>query len=301
MLTPEKRTQLTYRYDSLRCCFQGVIESGVSSFVLLVAIRIFSAPNWLKACIASSEKVGLFLNAITLTLGAGMKFRRISQLCAIYFLCVGICWFGCCCAINLWMFAIFAILANLCLSQQSPLMIEIYSLNYKAKERGRFLATGLFLQGLIGIFFSKIGGYWLDCDLANFRAIFCAMAIAGLLCAASSFNVPSEPLRTTGNPKLFANFQLLWKDKLFGLMIISWTFLGLGNFMSIPVRVEYLANPKYGINATNNIVALITFIIPAISRLLSIKIWGIVFDRYHFIKVRILLNSFWIIGFLLYF
>ena len=34
------------------------------------------------------------------------------------------------------------------------------------------------------------------------------------------------------------------QDRLFRRVLISWMLLGFGNLMMLPLRVEYLANPK---------------------------------------------------------
>ena len=66
--------------------------------------------------------------------------------------------------------------------------------------------------------------------------------------------------------------------------------LGLGNLIALPIRVEYLADPKYGINANNTTIAVLMMVIPATTRVLSTRMWGHFFDRLHFVTTRNLLN-----------
>jgi predicted MFS family arabinose efflux permease len=114
-----------------------------------------------------------------------------------------------------------------------------------------------------------------------------ACAIAAIACA----KIPSSPLSREhiGNP--WQNFSLIWKDRFFGFLLGSWMLLGLGNLIALPVRVDYLANPAYGVNASNTTIAMLMLVVPATGRILSTKIWGYYFDRLHFVTTRNLLNA----------
>jgi predicted MFS family arabinose efflux permease len=72
--------------------------------------------------------------------------------------------------------------------------------------------------------------------------------------------------------------------------------LGLGNLITMPIRIEYLANPDYGINADNTTIAFLLLVVPASARILSTKMWGRVFDKLHLITTRNLLNIFFLLG-----
>ena len=102
--------------------------------------------------------------------------------------------------------------------------------------------------------------------------------------------IPSPEISSLKVGQLRANLRLPFRDRLFGLMLLAWMFMGLGNLMMIPLRVEYLANPLYGINASNETVSLLLITVVSIARLLSTKIWGAAFDRFNIITVRCLLN-----------
>jgi predicted MFS family arabinose efflux permease len=95
--------------------------------------------------------------------------------------------------------------------------------------------------------------------------------------------------------------SLIWKDRFFGYLLGTWMLLGLGNLITMPIRVEYLANPDFGINANNANIAFLLLVVPAIARILSTKLWGWLFDKLHFITTRNLLNLFFILGIGLFF
>lgn len=77
--------------------------------------------------------------------------------------------------------------------------------------------------------------------------------------------------------------------------------LGLGNLIALPVRVDYLANPIYGVNASNTVIAMLMLVIPASARIASTKMWGHFFDRLHFVTTRNLLNFFFLLSIGLFF
>jgi hypothetical protein len=69
----------------------------------------------------------------------------------------------------------------------------------------------------------------------------------------------------------------------------------------LPLRVEYLANPKYGQALTASMVALLTGVIPNLARLVLSPIWGYLFDHMNFFTLRITLNLGFALGILTFF
>jgi len=77
--------------------------------------------------------------------------------------------------------------------------------------------------------------------------------------------------------------------------------LGFATLMMAPLRVEYLANPKYGVQVNGQtltafMVALLTGVIPNAARLLLNPVWGWLFDRMNFFVLRITLNCGFVLG-----
>ena len=77
--------------------------------------------------------------------------------------------------------------------------------------------------------------------------------------------------------------------------------MGFANLMMLPLRVEYLANPKYGQLVSVENIALLTGVIPNVARLILSPIWGHVFDRMNFFGLRVTLNVGFAIGILTFF
>lgn len=293
-------SQITYRCDCLRAPLFGLLEAGWITFGLLVAIRVYDAPEQVKAIISAAGFIGLLMNMFFI---AWIARRQWLPANAIYgFLLATAFLLGlAACLPGLWPFAVFIVLAHIAHSQQSPLATHIYTHNYAPSERGSKVATAFMLMAVGGMTASYFGGKMLDANIYLYPVYFAVMAAAAMLAGKLIQRIPSTPLSALEIASPWKHFSLLWHDRLFAWMLFCWMLMGLGNLITIPLRVEIMANPAYGINATNEQIATITFIIPSIMRILSAKIWGALFDRMHFISWRLLINFCFIIGFLLFF
>jgi MFS family permease len=301
MSTPERNdAEATYRRDKWRAPFQGILEAGWQAFPLLIAIRYFEAPESVKAFIAGAGPIGFLLTPLTLFLAARLAARP-SYACAVVFAMSAALILGAILASTLLTFTLCIIASQMAMVQHGPLMVQVYTMNYAPHERGRRVTTPLMLTAAFSVGFAWLGGEILDLDLLNYKYLFGSMALCALVCALAVRGVPSAPLSTehVGNP--WQSLSLIWKDRLFGFILSAWMLLGLGNLITIPIRVEYLANPAYGINANNATIALLLVVVPAMARLLSTKFWGRRFDQVHFVTTRNRLNFCFFLSIALFF
>jgi MFS family permease len=265
------------------------LEAGWSTFALLIAIRHYGAPESYKAFIAAAWPIGFLLTPLTLHCVAKRQFRP-SLASASMFALAALLMLGATVVQSLTVFTAFIIASQMATVQQGPLMIQIYAENYPASERGKRMTTPFILTASSMILFSLLGGWLLDRSINSYHLLFVIMVVSAAVCAWATNRMPSTTISTkhVGNP--WQNFSLIWKDKLFGYLLGSWMLLGLGNLITMPIRVEYLANPKFGINADNTSIAFLLVVVPAAARILSTKLWGNLFDQLHFITIRNLLN-----------
>ncbi len=180
-------------------------------------------------------------------------------------------------------------------------MVEVYTSNYRSNERGKRLSWCLLYSALMGMVIAHFGGIILDKSLKNYVWICVGMGLAAFCAAWAVSGIPKCEIKTFGSTHPFANISLLWKDKWFGYMKLGWVLLGFGNLVTLPMRTEYLCDAQYGVNVSNQTVALMLFVIPATAKICSMAIWGWLFDRFSFIPVRIALNGCWLIGLFLFF
>lgn len=300
MLSQVQRAKKTYLYDCLRGPFNMIVYTGLMTLAILISIRYHDAPNWVKSFICSGESIGRSITPITLYLGFCLAIPT-ARLAAIYMVATAICLLVTAFAPGLLIYTIAIILAYIIFAQPLQLMVQIYSKNYTASERGSRVSTMFVISLIVGAISSRFFGKWLDIDIEHYRWQFVILAASAAISAFFLLKIPSTPLdkESTGNP--WQNFSLIWKDRLFGWMILAYIMLGIGTAMTVPIRIEYMANPLYKVNASNLNITLINVVIPSISMIASTKIWGIVFDRINFIKTRLLVNACFIISFLTFF
>lgn len=296
----EHNQEVTYRYDCIRGAFQGLLDAGWMTLVLLIAIRVYSADATIKSIIAGSGFAGYFITPLTLSICSrtGLKASTLGGLCLIIGSCIlFIAGFmhqliSYTCLIVGW---------RLWASQVAPFMIQIYASNYISKFQGKKLSTGLILAAFTGTIFAYFSGKLLNYNLHQSHIILWSMSGASLICGIMVYQMPSSKIEFKNVGSTFKNLSWIWRDHMFGQLLIAWSLSSFAHWMLVPMRIEYMVEPQYGLNATNDHVALMTFAIPAFGQILSTRLWGILFDRVHFIRVRLLVNLFYISGFLLFF
>lgn len=300
MLTQAERAKKTYLYDCIRGPFNSIVFQGLMTLALLIAIRYHEAPSWVKSIISSGESLGRAITPITLYLGFRLALPT-ARLASMYMLATALFLLVTAFASSLAVYTIGIVLAYILFAQPLQLMLQIYSKNYTADERGSRVSTMFVISLIVGSIFARFFGKWLDIDIQHFQWQFVILGISAAISAYFLAKIPSTPLdsQACGNP--WQNFSLIWKDKLFGWMIIAYIILGIGTAMVIPIKIEYMANPTFKINASNLNITLINVIIPAISMIISTKLWGYIFDKINFIKTRLLVNACFIASFLTFF
>jgi MFS family permease len=293
-------TRRTYRLELARSPFIGLIEAGWLTFGLTIATKVYDAPDYGKALIAAAFAIGLLVTPLTLYL---LSFTRlkIATLCALILASASAFLVVSAIADTFWPFAFGLIFSQIFASQQSTFLIRIHSENYPSRTRGTRLSLVFSIASLSGALAAFFGGSYLDNNIEEYKGVILVMCAALLISALITYRIPSRELGADAHDSPFRNLSLAWTDKLFGKLLFAWMLMGIGNLMIIPLRIEYLANPLYGINATVLEIATITFIIPAIVRILSTGFWGYLFDRTNFIVLRTVLNTCFFISITLFF
>jgi hypothetical protein len=171
-------------------------------------------------------------------------------------------------------------------------MTQIYQENYPERERGKLFSRTMMLRIGTTALFSDLAGRVLSGHISRYRYLLLVFAAASAFGAFCLSRIPSRPLTASGGTHPFHAFRFLREDRIFRQTIISWMFLGFATLMMAPLRVEYLANPRYGVQVrgkvlTAGMVALITGVIPNVARLILNPVWGWLFDRMNFFILRI--------------
>jgi MFS family permease len=289
----------TKKYDLRRNLFNGIVEASFYSSVLLVAIRHFGASDTAKSLLAGGSCLG-FLLAPGFLLLIGKCKVPVSRICALLTVGTGTGILLSSSANSAWVYTGWVLAACILAGQVPSLMVHVYSRNYRSGERGRKISGNLMLSAIVGAGTALLIGRLLDDDLNYFRPIAVVVFLFCLCTAFYHLKIPSAPLKqdTRG---LGQDLRHALKDRLFFWMLTGWMLMGIGNLVTIPLRIEYLANPAYGIDASNTVVLTITLVIPLLTRVASIPVWGWAFDRFNLAFVRIAINMFFLVGLFLYF
>ncbi|MGJ3243777.1 MAG: MFS transporter [Opitutales bacterium] len=297
---PHADARKTYRLDLARAPFSGLMQEGIITFGLLIAIRVYDAPSTVKSILSAAFAAGLLFTPVVLSLVARTGLK-VSTLCFIYGALSGLAYLAAGLAPTLELYTLCILAAGFMIAQQAPLVTQIYATNYASRERGRRVAHYFMILAISGGVLSIFGGRILDLNLNRYSLIFLALGLSGFISGFLMGRMPSAPVESGSGGSLWQNLSLFRRDGLFGWMLSAWMFMGVGNLMTIPLRVEYLANPDFNINLTNTQIATITVFVPAATRLLTTPVWGFLFDRINFIILRVALNLCFMSGIFLFF
>jgi len=290
----DSQTEQTYRMERWRAVSAGVLESAATTFLLLIAVRWFQGEALAKALIASGGSLGLVLSPWVVS--RVEKARWPVSKAAAWLAGLGAAAFAVMAAVP-WLpvYVAGSVLALTASSAAVPLLTQMYQENYPAQSRGRLFARTMIIRIASAAAFSELAGRALSGQLHSFRwllVVFAAVSAFAAWCLASC---PTSPLTLSGGTHPFRALRYFRDDRLFRQTIIAWMFLGFAMLMMSPLRVEYLANPRYGVRINGELltaanIALFTSVIPNIARLVLNPLWGRLFDRMNFFVLRITLN-----------
>jgi MFS family permease len=299
-VSDKSRTEITYRYEQWRAISSGILETAGATFLLLIAVRWFHAGPIAKGLIASGGSLGLLLAPFVVSFVENRKWptslaaSRIAATGACFFLVPALLAWLPMTASNAgfveFIFVVCCVIAMACSSGSIPLLTQIYQENYPVEERGSRFSRTLVIRIGITALFSELAGRLLNDDIERYRWLLFVFAGAFMLASYCLRRCPSRPLVGSGGTHPLRALRFAARDRIFRLTLISWMFLGFGTLMMQPMRVEYLANPKYGQFLEISVIALITGVIPNVVRLVLSPVWGWLFDHMNFFLLRVTLN-----------
>ena len=294
------RTRTTYFHELWRAAAAGILEPAGSTFLLTIAVKHFAAGSVSKAIVAGSGSLGLLISPIVVSLvtAAGWPTSRAAS----RILAVGASsFFIAAAAPGLPIFVACSLLAMATSAAVIPLLTQMYQDNYPEKERGRLFSRTVMIRIAMAAVFSKVAGDALDGRIEQYRWL---MLVFGASLGFASFclsRCPTRPIPHDGGAHPFRAMRFVRDDDLFRRTLICWMLMGFANLMMLPLRVEYLANPKYNLAVTVGTIALLTGVIPNAARLVLSPVWGYLFDHMNFFTLRVTLNVGFAIGILAFF
>jgi hypothetical protein len=278
----------------------GIYESAPSTFFLLFLVRWFHGSATEKSLIAAANNAGLLLAPATIFIARQLRWSAPTGI-AVLMLVASLALGGAVVAPDKQTFVFLAFVAALVPSAAAPLMTTLYQSNYPIAARGTIFAQNNGIRIATSIVFSSLAGWFISDRLHLYPLVLCVYSLALAGAALAAWKIPTAQEHPTVTPPLLSCFQYVKSDPIFRGTLISWMLLGLGNLMMIPIRVEYLANTKYGLQLSEFEIALFVATIPNVARLFGSAIWGRIFDVANFFSLRLFLNFSFLIGTLAFF
>ncbi len=288
-LTRLARTDRTYRAEKFRAIFTGVLETAQTTFLLLIAVRWFHAGPTEKALLVAGQSIGLICGPLVVNLAQRLGWPVAHAAAAI----VGLGAFGMAAAFGdprLPTFIVGSMLATFSMAAIVPLMTQVFHENYPGDSRGKLFSRAFMVRIAVAVCFSYLGGWVLARNMENFRWLLGAFTVALAGACFCLTRIPSEPLAPSESAHPFRAFRHVRNDRLFRQVLISWMLMGFGNLITLPLRIEYLANPAHGVSLSSDQIAFVTGVVPNIARLIVTPFCGMAFDRMNFFTMRATLN-----------
>ena len=292
--------QKTYFWDRLRGISAGINDAVFSTFILLIAIRVFDASSTQKSILSSALYVGMFLMPVFLWLAAYFRFR-CNTACVVYTTTTALC-FTASLFFRSTEYFVTAVTISMIIGVQGfTLLPRILAENYRPEIRGKQVGTTVMIAGIVFLICSLIFGYLLDANLSNYVWVLGAAACAYYAVAFFYFKIPSSRLERPKSRFPYHTFKLFWQHSQFTKLSLIWSLLELGNYMMIPIRMEYLANEAYGINLSNSQITWLFAMLPMIVALITSRSWGRFFDRFQLETTQVTIGALLIASTLLFF
>ncbi len=299
-MSAQDRTAITYRYERWRAIGSGILETGSTTFLLLIAVRHFQAGAVAKGLIASGGSVGYMLGPAVVSVVARMRWS--SSRAAANMSIFGAAVFLIMAAVPvLPVFTIGSILAMTATSAAIPLLTQIYHENYPGRTRGKLFSRTIMIRIAVAGVFSEVAGRAFSGRIDKFQLLLLIFAAALGTVAFCLWRIPSKQLVSAEGSHPFRALRFGYEDPLLRRTLTCWMLMGFANLMMIPMRVEMLANPKYGIAMSVGEIAFLTGVVPNAARLVLSPAWGWLFDRVNFFVLRIIVNFGFALGILTFF
>ena len=294
------RTALTYHYERWRAVTNGILETAGTTFLLLIAVKWFESGATAKALVAGGGSTGLLLTPLVVSFvqGGGWPVAKAASCLAAagaasFLMMALVPWLP--------LFVIGSVVAMAASSAAIPLMTQVYQENYPERQRGRFFSRTVMIRIGVAALFSELAGRALSAHVEKFRWLLLVFAAAFAFSSFCLSRCPSRPLTASDGSHPFRALRFARRDRLFRQTLICWMLMGFANLMMLPMRVEYLANPQYGLALSVGEIAFLTGVVPNSARLLLSPIWGWLFDRMNFFVLRVMVNLGFAAGILAFF
>ncbi len=273
---------------------------GSSAIFLLIAVQYFNAASQYKAIIAAASSIGLLFAPFILQMVAKLGISVSRAMTGIYFLgAIGCFLIAFSSSLSVFLLGVLGFSIFACAT--APLSTAMWQQNSPDHTRGslfsRLMLWGMLSKVVFGVLFSC----WLGSQIDRYWLIPVVFAVLLLMAGYCAFQIPTQAPRAQGRLHPGQQFGLIWKNKTFGALLLSWMLFGFANLALLPLRTEYLASGAEFPAYAPMLVILLIDVIPTAMRLISVMFWGSIFDRFNFLILRAGLNCIFGLSTLLFF
>lgn len=290
----------TFRLDLLRGMFRGILTSGTQTFALFIAIRYFQADDISKSLIGAAPFIGMLLSLLLVHYASQTNWKNATwgglsaAVCGVFLLASAF-------TTSLWSYTVTVVFGFAFLTALLPFLTAIYHDNYPENRRGAFYSRAVIVTVVVSACSGFLGSSWLDQDIDHYHWIMIFLGLAGLGKAYAIYSMPSQIMEVSDYAHPLGNLRLIFEDRSFGYVLLTWFIMGFANLWVLPLRVDYLTSSVYGIEGSALFVATIITIIPDSMRALSLPFLAKLFDEINFIVLRMILNVTFAVGIGLFF
>lgn len=294
-LEPQQRRML--QIERLRNALVSPLpaSAGGNGVLFLVAISYFEFGSHLKGFFAGSMHYGMMAGLFLLPLLSRLQLP-INKAMAGLLLLSGI---GLLCAAASSSGAVYVVAVMLsicCMMLTAPMVTGLWSQQMPATIRGRLFSQISLIMMLANFAFAGAAAWYIGDEIGRFRPVVVYLGLAMTCASLFAWRLPAQRLIANRQNPL-SLLGLLWKDRLFGYISMTWMLLGLGNLATIPLRAEHLIELDYNPDWVLVIIA----VVPAAGSIASTMVWGRLFDRMNFIVLRISINLCFCLSIVLFF
>jgi len=149
--------------------------------------------------------------------------------------------------------------------------------------------------------FAYLAGVWLVEGVMDYDALLWVFSGCSLLKGICTLMMKPVYLRKSNQLNLLEAFWHLKTDRVFRKLIVTWMLLGLGNLICMALFVEYITNDYFGFGFNEAKISMVTTTVPMVAFIVSVVMWGMIYDKMEFYRLRIVVNLFFFVGILIFF
>ncbi len=284
-----EHSRTTARLDLWAKIAEGALVSGGPAAATVILKKYFEASDLTVAVLFSSASVGLLLTpwipSVARRVGVIPFISVMRGASALLLALAGF-------MSTSWSFAFVLALGYISLNLVHPAVTAIYRQNYPTRTRGAVVAVvragANGAQALVGYGVGRM----LNADPGFYVWIYPALGAFGLAAAVlyRQMRVHEEHrIHEASGARRGWRFyvDLLRDDKRYLLLLVAWTLHGFSNIMVEPVRAIYVSDSRFAMNADYLQSLLVVMIVPQLTMVVALPMWGKLLDRYPVTTLRV--------------